>query len=146
MVCQKFDLNPKSVIIGFVGRLEKVKGGEVLLDAAQKILKESPSIQIVFAGEGKERFEWEQWAQKENLSHNISFLGNVEAIHEIYAILDIFVYPVLWEEGFGLSVLEAMAAQKPVVASNTGALPSLVIDQVSGMIIPKNDAFRLAEV
>ncbi len=143
-ICKRYKLDPNVPIIGFVGRLEEVKGGEVLLAAVKDLIKQRPKLQIVFAGDGKERERWENLSRAWLLDRNVFFLGKVEEIQEVYSILEVFVYPVLWEEGFGLSVLEAMAAAKPVVVSQTGALPSIVADGVTGLVVPKNEPGRLA--
>jgi len=143
-ICRRYKLDAAAPIIGFVGRLEEVKGGEVLLAAAKDLIKKRSKLQVIFAGDGKERERWENLSRAWLLDRNVSFLGKVQEIQEIYSILDVFVYPVLWEEGFGLSVLEAMAAAKPVVVSQTGALPSIVADGVTGLVVPKNEPGRLA--
>jgi glycosyltransferase involved in cell wall biosynthesis len=143
-VFKKYGLNPSKPLIGFVGRLEKVKGGTVLLAAARELAQKKVPFQVLFAGEGKERGEWESLVRQWSLEKHVVFTGAVEPIHEIYAALDVFVYPILWEEGFGLSVLEAMAAGKPVIASGTGAMPFLVEDWVTGFVVSKNEPRQLA--
>ena len=74
----------------------------------------------------------------------VRFIGYVADIPKIYAALDVFVLPSRWE-GFGLVLLEAMAAGKPIVATRVGAIPEVVVDGETGVLIPAGDPLALAE-
>ncbi len=78
---------------------------------------------------------------------NVTFLGMIPRPELIarYHQSDLFVFPPVWDEGFGLPPVEAMAAGTPVVASRTGALPETVKDGLTGLLVPRNDSRSLAE-
>ena len=122
-----------------VARLDKLKGLSHLIEAAVQV----PQAVFVVAGEGSERADLEARARASGVADRIVFLGHRDDIPELLAASDIFVLPSLCE-GLGLSVLEAMASGKPVVATRIGGIPEAVEDGVSGLLVAPHDAGALA--
>ena len=131
-------------LVGFVGRLVECKGGAVLLRAARTVLERYPDVAFVLAGEGPLRSELEVMAARLGIAEKVRFLGNRSDIPAVYASLDMLVLPSL-DEAAPMCVLEAMASAKPVIATRVGALPKLVIPEVTGILVEAGDAAGLAE-
>ncbi|HWZ45606.1 MAG TPA: glycosyltransferase family 4 protein [Candidatus Saccharimonadales bacterium] len=134
--------HPAQVTIGCVCRLVHEKGVADLLHAAQSLLKERPGLRFLIAGDGPDRAEFEALAAELGIAPKVSFLGFQSNMAAVYASIDIFTLPS-YNEGLPVSVLEAMAAGKPIVASRIGALPE-VVTEAAGSLIPAGDRAALA--
>ena len=130
---------PARPVVLTTARLDEAKGHRFLLQAACLV----PEARFVFAGSGPEREALEAQAQALGLAERVTFLGYRADIPDLLAASDVFVLPSL-AESFGLSVLEAMAATRPVVATAVGGLPELVKDDVTGVLVPPADSTALA--
>ncbi|MFP3982375.1 MAG: glycosyltransferase [Desulfurivibrionaceae bacterium] len=122
---REWGLPPDRWLWGTAGRLVPVKGHEVLLKAwAGGGLKERGG-HLVIAGEGPLRTELERLSQDLGIDDNVTLPGKTANIPDFLNALDGFVMPS-WKEGFGLALLEAMAAGLPIVASETGGIPEIL--------------------
>jgi glycosyltransferase involved in cell wall biosynthesis len=126
-------------------RLEEQKGHAVLLEAAARVRARGIDFVLVFAGEGSLRDALEARTRELDLADQVRFLGRVEAIGPLLLAADACVLPSLWE-GLPLSLLEAMARGRPVVASAVGGVPEAIEDKVHGRLVPPGDATMLAQV
>jgi glycosyltransferase involved in cell wall biosynthesis len=133
--------NPPT-LIGIVCRLTEQKGVTYGLQAFAKIADEFPDAHLLIAGEGSLRSTLENEAA--NLKNRVHFLGWRENIPALMAALDIFLAPSLWE-GFGLVFLEAMAQSMPIIATNVSAIPEVVVDEETGLLVPPRDVDALAD-
>jgi len=129
----------KKIAVGMVSRLVPGKGADVLLRAAQMILKEHPEVVFAFIGEGTERERLMQLAHELKITTSCVFAGQRHDMPEVYASLDIVVLPS-FSEGMPMAILEAMAAGKPVVATDVGAISSIVIPEKTGILVKPGDA------
>jgi glycosyltransferase involved in cell wall biosynthesis len=120
-------------------RLHTQKGHDYLLEAAAQV----PDAVFVLAGDGEERARLEDRARQLQVADRVRFLGNRQDVPALLACCDLFVLPSLYE-GLPLSVLEAMAAGRPVVATAIGGTDEAVIDGVTGLLVPPADAGALA--
>ncbi len=127
----------KEITIGSVGRLHYVKGYHNLIEA-MNYLKELP-VKLVIYGEGEERKSLEELVQKNNLGEVVSLPGQEKDVDKI----DIYVQSSL-SEGFGLTVIEAMLAGKPVIVTPVGSLPEIVTDTKTGLITADTNPESLA--
>lgn len=133
----------QAVTIGTVAVLEERKGHRYLLEAAALLKSEGYRLKYHFAGEGSLRPALEEMVQRLRLQDDVVFLGFVSDVPSFLASIDIFVLPSL-HEGLGVAALEAMAAEKAVVASRVGGLAEVVEDSVTGYLVPPGDASGLA--
>jgi len=140
---EDWGINSNTDVIGIVGRLVPVKGHKCFLRAAQIIKRESPHVKFFIVGDGPERERLKQMVRDLDLIDNIVFTGMVQNIFKFMKIFDILVSCSLWE-GMSNSILEAMAMGKPVVATQVGGTPEIVIDGVNGFLVPPKDACLLA--
>lgn len=117
----------------YVGRLEKVKGIQNILKGLSELKEIKYHFNIV--GDGSYRNNLEQLTEKLNISGRVSFLGTRRDIPELLCHSDVFVHLPDCEEGFGITVIEAMAAGKIVIVNDHGALPEIVTDGVNGFVV-----------
>jgi glycosyltransferase involved in cell wall biosynthesis len=128
----------------FAGRLAWQKGVEGLLAAWGSVAAQCPAAQLVIAGDGPQRAQLERLAASlDSGSNSVHFLGWRHDLPSLMVAADLLVVPSLWE-GFGLVTLEAMAAGKPVVASRVSALPEIVADGETGLLVLPYDREALA--
>lgn len=131
----RFGIRKDYSIIGTVSRFTPDKGHDVLLYALYEILKQKPNVQLVLVGDGKERSEIIGLSQRLNLSGNVIFIKSQINTTNVLSVMDVFMFTPRRKEGLGLAVLEAMAAGKPVVATNVGGVSSVVKDGVNGFLV-----------
>jgi glycosyltransferase involved in cell wall biosynthesis len=141
-------------VIGIASRFDVTKGHETLLKAAEKIisghLADQVNLKLLIAGTGvfKEESGREellrQMAQELGLKDKVLFTGFHLDMAQIYSAMDIFVL-ASDAEGFGRVTIEAMALAKPVVGTNSGATPEIIIDKVTGLLFTPGDAAELAD-
>ena len=125
-------------VVGMVARLDLQKGFEYLLRAARELCKTTRDLKIVIVGEGPDRNAIEEMIEHYRLQSNVILAGQQSNMPGVYAAMDIFVLPSL-NEGLPMTVLEAMAASKPVVATRVGAIPSVIKDGENGLLVdPKH--------
>jgi glycosyltransferase involved in cell wall biosynthesis len=142
-----------SFIILQVGRLEKVKGHKYLLDAFAAVVNATGSDpaesgvrpRLIIIGDGSERGNLETQARELDIKESIEFTGEIphNELPYWYRKADVFVMPSL-SEGFGIAVIEAMAAKVPVVASDTGGLLDVISDGINGLFVRAGDSQAIA--
>ena len=137
------------VVIGTVGRLAEVKNQLLLISAVGNLVSQRPAlknrIRIVLVGDGPLYDRVQQEVIQKGLSDLVWMPGDREDVPALMQLMDIFVLPSL-AEGISNTVLEAMATGLPVIATNVGGNPELVIDGENGRLVPVGDNQRLAEV
>jgi len=132
-----------SLRVGAVANLRPVKGLDVLLRAAAKVVASHPGVRFCIAGEGEARSHLEREAVELGVADRVEFTGPVRTIPEFLSRLDIAVLPSR-AEGMSNALLEYMAAGRPVVATAVGATPELIEDGVQGLLVPPGDVAALA--
>jgi glycosyltransferase involved in cell wall biosynthesis len=130
-------------IVGVVARLEAEKGHRTLLEAWPLVLAEVPSARLLIIGEGSERDSLEAQVASLGIEDRVVFTGRREDVPAVTAALDVAVLPS-YREAQGLSVLEAMALGRPVIASRVGGIPEMIEDGVSGLLVEPHDCDALA--
>ena len=120
----EFGVQESDVVVGFVGRLTEIKNISLLLHAAARI-RERKDVKFAIVGDGHLRPDLEQKAASLDIGSNTIFLGNRSDISDIYSALDIVALTSL-NEGTPLSLIEAMAAGKPVISTGVGGVRDLL--------------------
>ncbi len=157
---KKYGLAPDDFLIVCVSRIDPRKGQEILISALDMLVNESKKkkVQCIFVGNGsfsKELLKKERSARMETLikmasdkglASHTQFTGNIpdNEVANIYAAADVVIQPSI-QEGFGLTMSEAMAFGKPVIGSNVGGIPDQIAHGVNGYLFEKGDSRALAE-
>ncbi len=136
-------LDDQPLLVGFFGRLIRQKGVDVLLDAFWQVRQNHPGAQLVIVGNGPERKALESQSDRLLIREAVRFTGWVEGAYRLMPACDVIAVPSRWE-GFGLVTLEAMGCSVPLVASRASALPEIVVDGETGLLVAPGDAAELA--
>jgi glycosyltransferase involved in cell wall biosynthesis len=140
----EFGVAEDAVLLGFVGRLTEQKGLTYLLDAMKEILPDYPTTKILLIGEGELREELAAKAERLSVLHAVIFGGTRRDIARILSAFDIFVLPSLWE-GLPISLLEAMAMELPVVATDAGGVKEVIDSGKVGVLLQPKDVAGLVK-
>jgi glycosyltransferase involved in cell wall biosynthesis len=136
-VRQSLQCEPSSVIFIHIGRFFYQKNHELLINAFAHIQLRVP-VELWLVGDGELRETVQHQVSAMGVENRVRFLGVRSDIPDLLRAADVFVFPSRWE-GNPLSVMEAMAAGLPVVATAVGGVPELVEDGVSGILVPNED-------
>jgi len=146
----EFDTLPfhghKHKVIAYVAMLRPLKGHEYYLQAAQKVLSEFPETKFLVIGDGAIKDNLQRLALDLGIAENVIFTGLLPniAIPPLLSRIDIGVSSSLAEQ-FPHSILELMAASKPIVATTVGAIPEMITDGENGFLVKPRDSAALAE-
>ncbi|MFA7001411.1 MAG: glycosyltransferase family 4 protein, partial [Candidatus Omnitrophota bacterium] len=142
-----FGFDPSCPVVGVVARLVADKGHEYLIRAIARLRDIFSGIRLLIVGDGPHRAALEKLTLELALEDAVRFTGNLVRRDVIRALsaTDIFAMPATWREGFGLSIVEAMACYKPVIVTNIWSLNSLVQNNVTGLLIEPKQVEPLAE-
>ena len=114
-----------------------------ILGVFEKVARKVPS-KLLMIGDGPERSKAEAFCRDHDIRERVLFLGNVPNLEEVLSSCDLFLLPSE-TESFGMSALEALASEVPVIATDTGGLPELIIDGEVGFLLPVGDIDAMAE-
>ncbi len=134
---------PAHVLIGALGRLQAIKDYATLIAAFETVLRRQPEARLVIVGDGPERASLADEVDRRRLRHAVRLAGHQDDVEEWLAAMDLFVHPSLME-GTSNALLEAMAVGLPVVAGQVGGNPEIVVDGVTGRLVPIRDPAALA--
>jgi glycosyltransferase involved in cell wall biosynthesis len=140
---EEYGMAEGSPIVGVVGRLELEKGHPTLLEAWPHVLRQVPDAYLVIVGEGSRLDALHEIARDMGILHRVVFTGRRDDIPAVTAAFDIAVLPA-YREAQGLTILEAMALSRPVVASNVGGIPEMITHERTGLLVPPHDPQALA--
>lgn len=138
-ICAALDVAEGTPLLVAAGRLEREKGYQIVIEALRHMRLRERSPVLIIAGAGRERAALERLAERHGVAAR--FLGQVpnSELPPLLAAADLFVLPSLRDEGFPVSVIEAMACGVAVLASRTGGVPEAVVDGVNGRLLPMGD-------
>ncbi len=140
---EEYGYNSEDIIIGTVGRLDRVKDQQLLIRAFAQLKSKYHNITLLIIGNGPCRESLENLARDLGIKQNVSFLGMRSDVPELLKLMDIFVLPSIFE-GISNTILEAMAMGLPVIATNVGGNSDLVVDGETGTLVPVEDVSALA--
>lgn len=141
---REYGISQKAHVVGVTARLVPDKGHEYLIRAAKMLEPEFPDLSLLIVGDGRHRDHLKKLAERLNLLDRIYFTGNLRDVSKPLAAIDVFALPAVWREGFGLSIVEAMVCQKPVIVTNIWALNTLIQNGVNGILVGPRDVESLA--
>jgi glycosyltransferase involved in cell wall biosynthesis len=139
-----FSANKNKRVIGCIARLSEAKDHDNLLKAFATIETKRNAVKLLLVGEGEMREVIEQRIAELGLGASVELLGNRNDIPELLARMDIFVLPSK-REGFPVSILEAMAAGRPVVATDVGGVSEVISSGKNGLVVPPENPDALAD-
>lgn len=131
------------MLIVHTSNFRKVKRIGDVVKIFNNVHKEIPA-KLLMIGDGPERDHAEQLCREFNISHDVRFLGKLEAVEEVLSVADLFLMPSE-KESFGLAALEAMACEVPVISSDTGGIPELNINGVTGFMSAVGDVESMTQ-
>ena len=140
---QELGIAPGEAAIGTVTRLHDSKGNSYLVDAAALVVKERPNAKFFLVGEGPLLGDLEAQARALGLGDRFVFHGFARDVAAVVSAFDVSVFPSLWE-GTPLTVFEALAMGKPILATDADGLLDVLTDDRDAVIVPKRDAPALA--
>jgi L-malate glycosyltransferase len=141
---KEFGFAPEDYLVGIVAQLEDHKGHRDLIEAAKILKDHAPRVRIVIVGEGSLRMQLDRQAHELRVEDVVYFLGFRDDVPRILASLDLFVLSSRME-GLGSSIMDAMASRLPVVATQAGGIPELVIHRETGLLVPPKDPQAMAQ-
>ncbi|MEK6775501.1 MAG: glycosyltransferase family 4 protein [bacterium] len=141
---EELGLGKGSRVIGFVSKLWEGKGHEIALHAMVRVAEEIPDAKLLLVGEGPLKPKLIELARKLGIEQSMVFAGFRTKIAEITSLCELCILPSFFE-GMGRVLLEAGACGKPVVASRVGGIPDVIVDGVTGFLVPSGDPAALSE-
>ena len=133
-----------AVVIAHVAAFRPEKAHRVLLEALAVLMAAQPQVQVVFAGDGPLRAAITEQGAARGLGARLHFIGNVADVRPVFAAADLSVLPSVAVETFSLAMLESLALQVPMIASDLGGAREAVLDGQTGLLVPPGEPAALA--
>ena len=137
-------VNTDQPVIANISRLSPEKDQETLFLAIKEVIRNNPDLRLLMVGKGPLEDHLKKFSEKLGLTRNVEFTGEIKNISAIYSNIKFLVMSST-TEGFPMAVLEALAFSKPVVSTNVGDIPKLVINRQTGLLVPPKNWKKLAE-
>lgn len=141
---EEYGLPDDALLVGVIARLEPEKGHATLLDAWPAVVAAVPNAYLLVVGEGSRREMLIEQALALRVADHVVFTGRRDDVPAVTAALDVAALPS-YREAQGLSILEAMALSRPVVATAVGGIPEVITDGVSGLLVAPHDPVALGQ-
>ena len=139
---KKLDIKDNEIVIGVVGRLSEQKDPMTMIKAFKEVYEENKNVKMLFVGSGDLEDNIKKFAENNNILDKVIITGWVDEVEKFIPAFDIAVLPSKWE-GFGLVLIEYMACNKPIIASNVGGIKNIIKDEVNGYLINKENKKQL---
>ncbi len=141
---RKYDISEDEKVLLCVARLKKEKGIHNVIRVMRRLLKKQ-AVRLIVVGDGEYRKTLETLARKEGLQGKVTFTGFVrlDELPGYFNACDIFINATIRQDGYDLTILEAMACGKPAIASNIGSMPTAIAHGEDGILIPRGDTDAL---
>lgn len=139
----QFGLTSSDLVIGTVGSLNKHKDTATLIRAFSTMIKKWPHLKLLLIGRGELQPQLKNLVKKLGISERVIFAGSMKDIDTAMSVFNIFILPSR-SEAFGLTILEAMRANIPVIASRVGGIPEIITHNYNGMLVEHGDPKKLA--
>jgi glycosyltransferase involved in cell wall biosynthesis len=141
---QQLGIGPEEKVVASVGSLTANKGHSVLLRSIAQVTSQVPGTRLIVAGDGPLREELAAEARKLGVAAAVTWAGVRTDVYRLLQLSDLFVLPSLYREGLSLAVLEAMASNLPVIATNLGGMSEAVRNGKTGLLVSPGEVRELA--
>lgn len=141
---EKYNIKDEEIVIGVVGRLSEQKDPMTMIKAFKLVNDVKSNTKLMYVGSGNLEEDVKGYAKQAGILDKIIITGWVSNVEEYIPAFDIAVLPSKWE-GFGLVLIEYMACDKPIVASDIGGIPDIIKDKENGLLCKCNDYKDLSE-
>jgi L-malate glycosyltransferase len=144
---RRLDIPPEAPVVAVIARLHAVKGHRYLIEAGPAIVEKFPDVRFILTGRAvKQKLadELQQMARERDVEENFIFAGSLPEVPQVLAAADLFALCSIGSEGSSRGTLEAMACALPVVATNVGCLPDIVVEGETGYLVPPQTPPALA--
>lgn len=141
---RQWNLPPQTPTVGIIAALRPEKNHELFLDMAALVCRRRPETRFLIVGDGVQREKLETQARQFGLSSSVLFTGNRHDVPEMLSLMDVVTLTSHMESN-PISLLEAQAAEKPVVATRVGSVAETVVDGRTGFLVPPGDARAMAD-
>jgi glycosyltransferase involved in cell wall biosynthesis len=140
---ESLSLDDTSPVVGIIASLLPIKDHATLLRAIARAVSQLPALRLVIVGDGPEREPLERLAAQLGIASHVRFAGHQPNVPSFHYLFDVSVLTSI-SEGFPNSLVEAMAAGRPIVATNVGGVPDAVKHGENGLLVPPGDSDALA--
>jgi len=137
-------LHANNKVIATVAVLRQPKGIQYMLEAIPEILKDIPNANYLIVGDGAYKPQLLELVDALGIQEHVTFAGHRTDIPEILNVCDLFVLPTLID-ALPTVLIEALAASKPIIATNVGGIPEIIEDQNNGILVPPGNHYKLAD-
>lgn len=141
---KKYDITENEIVIGVVGRLTEQKDPITMIKAFELVNKENNNTRLMYVGSGELEEDVRQYAKEHNILDKVIITGWVDNVEKYIPAFDIAVLPSKWE-GFGLVLIEYMACNKPIVATNVGGIKDIIENYRNGILCNVQDYKTISE-
>jgi len=138
IIKSQLNIQDSSVVLGTVSRLDPIKNQEMMIYALENIHQTYPNVILLIVGDGPSKDTLYDLAERLKIDDSVIFTGFRLNTHDYLNIMDIFLLPSL-SEGTSMTLLEAMSLSKPCVVTNVGGNPEIVLDGITGFVVPSNN-------
>lgn len=144
---KKYNLEPNEKVILSLARIKEEKGIQITISALPEVLKRFPQTKLIVVGEGEYKSTLQKLTKKLGLEKNVIFETFVpyEELPKYFNIADIFINSTIRENGYDLTLAQAMSCSTVVISSNVGSVPTIIKDSENGLLIPKGNLDRLSQ-
>lgn len=142
----EYGIRQDAFVLGCVARLVEDKGHHYLIEAVHHLKKANPQIFLLIIGDGRQKKKLERQIRRRHLKDHVRILSSQQDLAKCYSIMDLFAHPATYREGFGLSILEAMAAKIPVIVTNIWAVNTIIRHGINGFMVEPKNSNALADM
>lgn len=139
----KLGFGPEEFVIGSIGNLYATKGFEHFIEAMKILVDSGFNFKAIIIGEGQERAKLEDLISQYNLRQRVFLLGRIDQARQLLPAFDIYVCSSV-KEGLSYTIIEAMLAQRPIIATSVGGNPEMIIEGETGLLAGPANAMSLA--
>jgi glycosyltransferase involved in cell wall biosynthesis len=144
VIYKQHSIKREKTLLGTVARLDSIKNHKMMLNAFSKLVTAGNNVHLIIVGDGDERERLEKQITNLGINDNVTMTGYKANPADYINAIDIFLLPS-FSEGTSMTLLEAMSASKPCIVTNVGGNPEVVLDEVTGLLVPNDDENALVQ-